>query len=69
MPIGAVLRERLQPLMNSNRMLIYAAVSIFAIAATTLNAMRTYNNFYSVAIHLSRSGRSLLVRGRVPVSV
>jgi E3 ubiquitin-protein ligase synoviolin len=62
-PVGALVRDRLAPLFSMNRVVIYALCSILAITATTLNAMRTYNNFYSVAIHLSRSNRSLLVRG------
>lgn len=67
--VGAVIRDRLQPIMSAHRLLLYAALSVLAIGATTLNAMRTYNNFYSVAIHLTRSGRSLLVCGLIYATV
>ncbi|KAJ3554227.1 hypothetical protein NM688_g3218 [Phlebia brevispora] len=46
---------------TSNRIFLYAALSVIATLTTIANACRNYSNFYSVAIYLSRSGRSLLV--------
>jgi hypothetical protein len=60
--LGALVRERLQPFAASHRILLYVVCSILALAITTFNALRDHSNFYSVAIHLSRSSRSLLVR-------
>jgi E3 ubiquitin-protein ligase synoviolin len=60
--VGALLRERLQPFVDSHRVLLYVVFSILALAITTFNALRDHSNFFSVAIHLAKSSRSLLVR-------
>ena len=46
---------------TSSRIFLYAMFSVVATITTIANACRNYSNFYSVAIYLSRSGRSLLV--------
>ena len=65
MPLNDLVRQRMQPLTSAftaNRIFLYGVFSTFATAATIANASRAYNNFYSVSVYLSRSGRSLLVR-------
>ncbi|KIP08260.1 hypothetical protein PHLGIDRAFT_41285, partial [Phlebiopsis gigantea 11061_1 CR5-6] len=64
MPLNDLVRQRMQPLTSAftaNRIFLYGVFSTFATAATIANAARAYNNFYSVSVYLSRSGRSLLV--------
>ncbi|CDO76688.1 hypothetical protein BN946_scf184677.g8 [Trametes cinnabarina] len=54
----------MQPLtaaVTSNRIFLYSVFSTFAVAATIANACRAQSNFYSVAIYLSKSSRSVLV--------
>ncbi|KAG6891754.1 hypothetical protein C0992_006175 [Termitomyces sp. T32_za158] len=63
MPLDATLRHGAQALvgsLNSHRILLYTFVSLLAVTLTILNALRNYSNFYSVAISLSKSNRSLL---------
>lgn len=64
-----VLRQRLriQPqafaqAVTSQRFFLYAALSTLAVVAVIANACRNYSNFYSVAIYLGKSGRSVVVR-------
>lgn len=67
MPIHDVVRQRLQPFtsaVTSNRILLYSVFGTAALVGTVANACRTYSNFYSVTIYLSRSSRSVLVRSR-----
>jgi E3 ubiquitin-protein ligase synoviolin len=62
--LGQVLRERTQAFtgsIGSHRILVYAIFSFFAVSAAIANALRNYSNFYSVAIYLSKSSRSVLV--------
>ncbi|KAI0344612.1 hypothetical protein BDW22DRAFT_1391432 [Trametopsis cervina] len=64
MDMDGLIRRRLQPVtyvFTSNRILWYGLLSTAATAATIANACKNYSNFYSVAVYLSRSGRSLLV--------
>lgn len=64
MPIPEFLRERTQAAvgsLNAHRILLYGAVSTIAVTAAIVNALRNYSNFYSVAIYLSKSSRSVLV--------
>ncbi|KAJ7188475.1 hypothetical protein C8R46DRAFT_1054811 [Mycena filopes] len=46
---------------TSHRIILYAIFSFFAVSATIANACRNYSNFYSVAIFLSKSSRSVLI--------
>lgn len=46
----------------SHRVQLYFLVSLVALSAVVFNALRNYSNFYSVAISLSKSSRSVLVR-------
>ncbi|KAJ7072425.1 hypothetical protein C8F01DRAFT_1103964 [Mycena amicta] len=46
---------------TSHRILIYSLFSFAAVSAAIANALRNYSNFYSVAIYLSKSSRSVLV--------
>lgn len=65
MPFNDLLRQRVQPLANvvtAQRFTLYALASTIAVVAVIVNACRNYSNFYSVAVYLGRSGRSVLVR-------
>ncbi|KIK68826.1 hypothetical protein GYMLUDRAFT_34817, partial [Collybiopsis luxurians FD-317 M1] len=46
---------------TSHRILVYSLLSTVALIATVANALRSYSNFYSVSIYLSKSSRSLLI--------
>ncbi|KAJ7124912.1 hypothetical protein C8R44DRAFT_587509, partial [Mycena epipterygia] len=62
--IGQLVRERTQALtgsISSHRIILYAIFSFFAVSAAIANALRNYSNFYSVAIYLSKSSRSVLI--------
>ncbi|KAJ7287351.1 hypothetical protein C8J57DRAFT_1430947 [Mycena rebaudengoi] len=62
--VGQILRERTQALtgsLSAHRIFLYAVFSFFAVSVTIANALRNYSNFYSVAIYLSKSSRSVLV--------
>lgn len=55
---------RMQPLaasFNAHRILVYTLVSTVAVSAAIANALKNHSNFYSVAIYLSKSNRSVLV--------
>ncbi|KAH0589305.1 E3 ubiquitin-protein ligase HRD1 [Termitomyces sp. J132] len=63
MPFHGALRHGAHALvgsLNSHRILLYAGVSMLAVTLTIINALRNYSNFYSVAISLSKSNRSVL---------
>ncbi|CAA7259248.1 unnamed protein product [Cyclocybe aegerita] len=47
--------------LNSHRIFFYALVSLVSVSAVITNALKNYSNFYSVAIYLSKSSRSVLV--------
>ncbi|KAF8659224.1 hypothetical protein AX16_001884 [Volvariella volvacea WC 439] len=47
--------------LNSHRILLYTLLSISAVGVAVLNALQNYSNFYSIAIYLSKSSRSVLV--------
>lgn len=62
---GVADRLRMQPLaasLNSHRILLYSLVSTVAVSAVIANALKNHSNFYSVAIYLAKSNRSVLVR-------
>jgi E3 ubiquitin-protein ligase synoviolin len=46
----------------SHRVLFYTLTSTVAVSATIASALQDHSNFYSVAVYLSKSGRSVLVR-------
>jgi len=48
-------------LVNSHRIFFYTLVSFVSVSAVIVNALKNYSNFYSVAIYLSKSSRSVLV--------
>jgi hypothetical protein len=55
---------RMQPFttsLNSHRILLYTLISTIAVSAAIANALKNHSNFYSVAIYLSKSNRSVLV--------
>ncbi|KAF8070295.1 hypothetical protein FPV67DRAFT_1010811 [Lyophyllum atratum] len=63
MPLNDVLRHRTHALastLNSRRILCYSLASLLAVSLVIANALRNYSNFYSVAISLSKSNRSVL---------
>ncbi|KAF9529283.1 hypothetical protein CPB83DRAFT_853010 [Crepidotus variabilis] len=45
----------------SHRVFLYSVISILSVWAVIANALKSYSNFYSVAIYLSKSSRSVLV--------
>lgn len=64
MPLNDIVRRGMQPILSvftADRVISYAVFSTLTTVATIANACRTYGNFYSVSVYLSRSGRSLLV--------
>ena len=68
MPFNDLLRQRMQPLANvvtAQRFTLYALASSIAVVAVIANACRNYSNFYSIAVYLGRSGRSVLVSPRL----
>ncbi|KAF6760034.1 synoviolin 1 isoform b [Ephemerocybe angulata] len=63
MPSNEVLRQRLHNVAqfaNTHRLLIYTFTSLLALGVVITNALKNYSNFYSVAIYLSKSSRSVL---------
>lgn len=59
-----IIRQRIQPVaqaVTAQRFVVYALLSTLAVVGVIANACRTYSNFYSVAIYLSKSGRSVVV--------
>lgn|ERR1700722_5214070 len=66
MPLNDIFRQRTQALvasLTSYRILLYALVSTLAVSAAIANALKNQSNFYSVAIYLSKSNRSVVVSG------
>ncbi|KIJ67589.1 hypothetical protein HYDPIDRAFT_84249 [Hydnomerulius pinastri MD-312] len=64
MPWNDVLRARENRIfssLNSHKMLLYSVVSSLALSATIANALKRHSNFYSLAIHLSKSNRSVMI--------
>ncbi|KAF7315296.1 hypothetical protein MIND_00044100 [Mycena indigotica] len=58
------LREGTQAVVGSvttHRILVYSLFSFLAVSTAITNALRNYSNFYSVAIYLSKSSRSVLI--------
>ncbi|KAG8213762.1 hypothetical protein J3R82DRAFT_10471 [Butyriboletus roseoflavus] len=47
--------------LSSHKVLLYATISSIAVSATIASALRSHSNFYSLAIHLSKSNRSVLI--------
>ena len=59
-----ILRLRAQDLarfLNAHRIFFYTFISLVSLLAVVTNALKNYSNFYSVAIFLSKSSRSVLV--------
>jgi E3 ubiquitin-protein ligase synoviolin len=65
MPFASVLlrvgSNELARFLNSHRVFFYTLVSLVSVSAVITNALKNYSNFYSVAIYLSKSSRSVLV--------
>ncbi|KAK7057397.1 RING-type domain-containing protein [Favolaschia claudopus] len=64
MPLAQQLRERTLALtgsIGSHRLALYSLFSLFGVVAAVANALRNHSNFYSVAIYLSKSSRSVLI--------
>ena len=53
--------NRLFASLSSHKVLLYATMSSIAVSVTIASALRRHSNFYSLAIHLSKSNRSVLV--------
>ena len=70
MPANDILRLRAQDLarfLNAHRIFFYTFVSLISVSAVITNALKNYSNFYSVAIFLSKSSRSVLVRSEFAI--
>ncbi|KAI9572100.1 hypothetical protein HD554DRAFT_2296814 [Boletus coccyginus] len=52
--------NRLFTSLSSHKVLLYGTISSIAVSATIASALRRHSNFYSLAIHLSKSNRSVL---------
>ncbi|KAF7321581.1 RING-type domain-containing protein [Mycena kentingensis (nom. inval.)] len=61
MPVAQAFRQGVVQSITSHRILIYSLVSLLAVVATIANALTTQTNFFSIAIYLSKSSRSILV--------
>ncbi|KDQ57713.1 hypothetical protein JAAARDRAFT_156640 [Jaapia argillacea MUCL 33604] len=63
MPIHAFIRQRVQPAVSAltSYFFLYAIISCGAVVAAILNALKYHSNFYSVAIFMSKSSRSVLI--------
>ncbi|KAF7321441.1 RING-type domain-containing protein [Mycena kentingensis (nom. inval.)] len=61
MPVAQAFRQGVVQSITSHRILIYSLVSLLAVVATIANALTTQTNFFSIAIYLSKSSRSVLV--------
>ncbi|KAF8972937.1 hypothetical protein BDZ97DRAFT_1900798 [Flammula alnicola] len=51
--------NELASFINSHRVFFYTFVSLVSVSAVIINALKNYSNFYSVAIYLSKSSRSV----------
>lgn len=60
--VTEALQRRIQPFVAAHRLGVYTVLSVAAVLAITVNALRSHSNFYSVTVYLSRSSRSLIVR-------
>jgi len=47
---------------NTHRIFFYSAFSVLSVGVVVSNALKNHSNYYSTAIHLSKSSRSVLVR-------
>ena len=47
--------------LNTHRIFFYSAISFVSVCAVVANALKHFSNFYAIAIHLSKSSRSVLV--------
>ncbi|KAG6330336.1 hypothetical protein ID866_8757 [Astraeus odoratus] len=65
MPWNGILRRPTQSAILSSlymhKMLLYALVSSVAVTTTVTSALKRHSNFYSLAINLSKSSRSVLI--------
>lgn len=64
MPLATFMRQRTQGMVDSvtsHRLFLYSIFSVLAVVVAIANALRNHSNFFSVAIYLSQSSRSLLV--------
>jgi len=56
-----IVRRAVARTLNSHRILAYSVLSTLAVVGVIVNALKSYGNFYSVTIYLSKSSRSVLV--------
>jgi hypothetical protein len=64
MPLNDVLRQSTHVFagsLSSHRIILYGLASAITVSAVIVNALKNHSNFYSVAIYLSKSNRSVLV--------
>lgn len=65
MPWNDVLRPTQSAIASSlynHKVLLYTLVSSIAVTTIIANALKRHSNFYSLAIYLSKSNRSVIVR-------
>ncbi|KAL4074300.1 hypothetical protein V8B97DRAFT_1930850 [Scleroderma yunnanense] len=64
MPLNDALRPTqgaIASSLYSHKMLLYALVSSIAVTTTVVNALKRHSNFYSLAIYLSKSNRTVII--------
>ena len=64
MPLSDLFRQHTQAAvasLTSHRIILYTLVSTVAVSVAIANALKNQSNFFSVAIHLSNSNRSVVV--------
>lgn len=69
MPLNPALQRWVRPIgsaFQGHRILVYALVSTAAVLLAIANALRSRSNFYSVAVYLAKSSRSVVVRHTLP---
>lgn len=59
--VAEALQRRVQPFVAAHKFGVYAFLSVAAVLAITVNALRGHSNFYSVTVYLSRNSRTLIV--------
>ncbi|EIW82888.1 hypothetical protein CONPUDRAFT_101339 [Coniophora puteana RWD-64-598 SS2] len=64
-----MIRGRVGSPLTYHRMLLYGVLSTAAVSVTIANALQSHSNFYSLAIYLSKSNRSVLILANFGVLV
>ena len=68
MPVNAQALQNYAVSLAAHRLLLYTVFSLGAVSAVVVNALRRQSNFYSVAVFLSRSNGSVVVRPSIQLT-